>query len=409
VGNSNSPGSGDATSSQANDAAEEAIIDSMTDYQLPNGQTIKVTHWEIAMLRLVPPSPEMWFPLMLLRATGEMFRNNEGEKARIGVLVELAGARSVGKTVLAMQAMEYDGYVPDSSNDGRHVEVTGFMFSRLPPGKTVLRNPFLATLYYNNLMMRNDTGLFQLDETDRMPGDVKAAFIARSNEMGAQGFTSSNALPRADRKRIKAVGSSIWQFIKGTKEIFMPRVGSYPFWFTVAFYDVAGESFRFGDVIPDFIEKSIDRVAILIDAEEIFAKSKTSSIALANERIGRVTVLETPHCLVVTKLDLIMDRLSQEERSKVNLIAEDLNGDYRSEARKLLISWLIQRKDDESIKQLINRLERIANIFFVWTKDLPTGTSQDTAQTSIRQPTSHGLAKLICWCLNIGWDDLNQK
>lgn len=406
------PGSGHTAASQSNNTGDENIIDSVTDYQLPTGQKIKVTHWEIGMLRLVPPSAEMWFPLMLLRATGETYRSNNGEKARIGVLVELAGARRVGKTVLAMQAMEYEGYVPGTSSDGRHVEVTGFMFSRLPPGKTGLTNPFLATLYYNNLMMRNDSGLFLLDETERMPGDVKAAFIAPSKETSTREFTSINtsAPPRADRKLIKAVGSNIWQLIKGVVEIFKPRIGPYPFWFTVAFYDVAGESFRFGDVTPDFIEKSIDRVAILIDAEETFGETKTSSIAIANERIGRVTgQRQMPHCLVVAKLDLIMDRLSFEEKHKVELIAEDLSKDYSSEARTLLTSWLSRRKDDESIKQLSNRLSKIEKIFFVWTKNLPKVTSQDAAQDSTRQPSSYGLAKFICWCLNIGWNDLNQK
>jgi hypothetical protein len=384
----------------------------MTDYHYTTSsgvsRAIKVTHWEIAMLKVVPPSKEMWFPLMLLRATAELRQEGNEQQERIGTLVELAGAATVGKTVLAMQAMEYDGYTPDALDDERHIEVTGFMFSRLPPGRTALNNPFLGTLYYNNLMVNNEPGLYPLDQTERMPGDLKVAFVAPSKKR--HGKTNLSAKHQPDsRRRLRTIGSGLWQMVKGGFEIFWPPSGSPPFWFTVAFYDVAGESFRTGDSTPDDIERAVDKVAILVDAEEIFGKPG-SSVAIANERIRKVaSQRELPHCVVVTKLDLIMDRLSHAEKEKVRAIAEDLKNDRTTEAKETLVSWLGQSHNNESIKQMRMRMQNIEQVFFVWTENLPVVMSDGTVQTSAQQPRSYGLAKFICWCLGKSWDKLNQK
>jgi hypothetical protein len=390
----------------------EAVVDNMTDFHLTTatgGRTIKVTHWQIGMLKTTPPSEEMWFPLMLLRATSETRPTGNGQKERVGALVELAGAATVGKTVLAMQAMEYDGYSPDSSSDKRHIEVTGYMFSRLPPGRSSLNNPFLGTLYYNNLMVNNEPGLYPLDATLRMPGDVKAAFVVPSKKSHGPSNLDENVTAQR-RGPLRKIGSGVWQFVKGGLELFWSPSPANSFWYTVVFYDVAGESFRYGDTTPDDIERAVDKVAILVDAEDIFGKPGAASIAIANQRIHKVaTQRKLPHCLVVTKLDLVTDRLSEEEKRKVHLIAEDLTGDRSDEAKTLLMSWLNQAQNNESIKQLKNRLTTIEKVFFVWTENLPVVTSDGSVQTSAQQPRSFGLARFICWCLNTSWDDLNQR
>lgn len=385
-------------------AGSARLIDSTTDYQMTTISGVrntKVTHWEIGMLKSVPASNEMWFPLMLLRATSE-YETINGQKYRIGALVELAGAATVGKTVLAMQAMEYDGYTP-ASDDNRHIEVTGYMFSRLPPGRNALNNPFLATLYYNNLMLNNESGLFPLDQTERMSGDVKVAFVAPSPKTDGEVATQRSHV-KGGRRFLKTIS----ELVRGGVEVIFSPATANAFWYTVAFYDVAGESFRQGDTTPDELERAVDKAAILVDAEEVFGKPGTS-IAIANERIRKVvSERKLPHCLIVTKLDLVMDRLSPEEQESVYAIAEDLNRDYDREAKQLLTSWLGQTPSNQSITQLKNRLPGIQRVFFTWTKNLPTVTAGGEVHTSSEQPRSYGLARFVCWCIDRTWNDINQ-
>jgi hypothetical protein len=390
--------------------------DSTTDYRLTTSggaQNLKVTHWEIGMLRKMPATAkEMWFPLMLLRAMAEAHKWNR--RRRIGVLVELAGAKSVGKTVLAMQAMEYEGYVPTSTTDERHIEVNGYIFSRRPVLQTALTDPFLGTLYLSNLMRLNQSGLYPIPPSDREPGNLKVAFIAPS----AKSEEEADGNPRAPSQIERASSQSgflsrMWQgvreLVQGGIQTFSSS-GHHSFWYTVALYDVAGEAFTEGHSTPDTIESAADVVAILVDATELFSgSSSTLSIAVANDRIRKAQERRLRCCLVVTKLDAMMDRLTQDEQDKVQLIAEDLRTDRRNEARALLELWLNQRQADPNIKQLKNRLGNVEQVFFIWTENLPTSTAQGTVQTSTQQPHSYGLAKFICWCLNTSWYEINQK
>jgi len=310
--------------------------------------------------------------------------------------------------------MEYDGYTPSTSNDDRHLEVIGYIFSRLPKGRTAITNPFLGTLYLNNLMRSNRSGLFPIPGTFRMPGDLKVAFIAPSkkSELEEQSPTSVQPphVPRSSRGFFGAVKYHVGVMLSGLRDTFKSQSARHSFWYTVAFYDVAGEAFVVGDGTPDAIERAADRVAILVDAEEIFGiKTGGDSIAVANDRIRKANERRLPCCLVMTKLDLVMDRLSPEEQTKVREVAEDLTNDRTGEARTLLKGWLDQQTDNESVKELKNRLRTIEQVFFVWTENLPTTTSQGVVHTSARQPSSYGLVKFICWCLNIRWEDINQK
>lgn len=112
-------------------------------------------HWEVNMLRAVAQSgkqataSEMWFPLMLLRATAEMRKGK-----RCGALVELVGQRSAGKTVLSMQAMDYQGYVPHDERNSRHVVVDDYIFSR---AGTASQSALIDTLNLRTLMDKNAT------------------------------------------------------------------------------------------------------------------------------------------------------------------------------------------------------------------------------------------------------------
>jgi len=382
--------------------------DSTTTYQFatPEGQkNILVTHWEIGMMRTIPAAQEMWFPLMLLRATSETLNNQSGK--RIGVLVELAGSAQVGKTILAMQSMEYEGYVAEDNGQGRHIEVKDFMFSRLPPGRTAATNPLLANLYLSSLMRLNKKGLHGFAPTLKLPGDVKAAFIQPASSGGRKlPLDSTGSEPR--KSRIGAIAKIVIDILIGIKDIFWSHRSS-GFWYTVILYDIAGEAFIVGDPTTDAIERAVDKVAVLVDATEIFNfQGDGDSVAMANEQIGKAAARNLPHCLVVTKVDLVMQMLLPEDQVKVKKFAEDLSGEYKEETRELLKKWLSQGTADANIRQLNNRIDKVDRVFLIWTENLPTSNEQGTVQTSSEQPRSYGLARFICWCLEIPWTALNR-
>lgn len=373
--------------------------DSTTVFQMntPAGtRDIQISHWQIKVLRRMPPTVRgMWFPLMLMRALAEAGRE-PGEK-RTGALVELAGASTVGKSVLAMQAMVYKGYVP-VYDGARHVDVAGYMFSRMPPGGSALTNPFLANLYYNYLMRMNKDGLQPLPQTRRMPGDVKVAFVApRVHDAPPPDNPAGNSR--------RGVFAFVLQIVRDVIKV--SRTEAHKFWYTVAFYDAAGEEFLEDGSIPEAIEKVVDKVAVLVDAAEIHGLVSGDSIAVANERLKKAKAQDLPCCLVVTKLDLVVDRLSQEEQSKVRAAAEDLSAAEGPE-RELLDGWLKLRVNHGSAGELRSRLQNIERVFFVWTEGLPEATAQGTVQVSVNQPRSFGLAKFICWCLGVEWSALNR-
>lgn len=356
-------------------------------------------------MRTIPPAPEMWFPLMLLRATNETLNNQRGK--RIGVLVELAGSTQVGKTILAMQSMEYEGYVAEDHGQGRHVEVKDFMFSRLPPGRTAATNPLLANLYLSSLMRLNKKGLHGFAPTFKLPGDVKAAFFKpASAARRSLPLDSSGSEPR--QSRVGAIAKNVIDILIGIKDIFWSH-RSRGFWYTVILYDIAGEAFIVGDPTTDAIERAVDKVAVLVDATEIFDfQGDGDSVATANEQIGKAAARSLPHCLVVTKVDLIMGMLPPEDQVKVKKFAEDLSCEYKEETLELLQKWLDQGTADANIRQLKNRIDKVDRVFLIWTENLPTSNKEGTVQTSSEQPRSYGLARFICWCLEIPWTTLNR-
>lgn len=381
--------------------------DSTTTYRPGDSQATPVTHWEIGMLRSTPAAQEMWFPLMLLRATGETINSQSDQ--RIGALVELAGSTKVGKTILAMQSMEYEGYIDDENGLKRHVEVKDFMFSRLPPGWRAEANPLLGNLYLSSLLRLNKKGLYRFPGTFKMPGDVKAAFIAPA-QTDRTSLSLNSSGNESQHIKTKIVVKNIVDFFKGIGEIFWsPRPPG--FWYTVAFYDIAGEAFKAGDPTTDAIERAVDKVAVLVDATDIFhleTDSDGDSVPIANQQIGQASARGLPHCLIVTKIDLVIDKLSSEERAQVKKYAEDLSRDYENESRELFRGWLNQRTSDPNIRQLKNRIDAVDRIFFIWTDNLPTASTEGTVQTSSLQPQSYGLARFICWCLDIPWTAINK-
>lgn len=376
--------------------SEESIY---TDLQ---GKSYIFNHWEIGMLRYVPWESEMWFPQMLMRS---MTEKRSGK--RMGVMVELAGAQTVGKTVLAMQAMDEQGYVPNHKND-RYVEVKGFLFSRVPEGVSAGSSPFMAALCLRSLHKGDAHNLFTLGGTMRGTGDLKTVFLR----------------PAPDRTEDKQTAvSKDDSFLKNLKELFfkpllelivgMDRSSANADinepWYTVAFYDTAGESQQAGDFTLHAVENGVDKIALLINANDLFTPGGGSSLQAARERMPELRRKGIENCcLVVTRMDEILYKLSQQDRNEVHRLVDtfDTGDEPRKISRALLLKWFEQQTSQNDNNKLSLRRYLENNdipVFFVWTRGLAARGAKG------EQPVSYGLAHLICWCLGIEWRHINQK
>ncbi|MGI8783251.1 MAG: hypothetical protein ACR2L2_06330 [Acidobacteriota bacterium] len=355
-------------------------------------KTVNVQHWEIGMLRRVPSTREMWFPLLLLRATAE-----EHKGKRFGQLVELAGSKGVGKTVLALQAMDLQGYEGKSR---RTVTVNDYIYSRRPEGAQ--DNPLLSILYLRGLMRRNESGIFPPTGTRRLPGDLKAVFFSPPSSNPKETTEPTGRKPGGVLARIRAEIDQI-------REPTNSSAGD-SFRYTVGFYDTAGEAHEEEDLMPDLA--AVDKIAILISAPEILSNSgKGQSVSTALQRLKRADEQNVLNrcCLVLTQFDQAMESLDEGSRTTVGEIAEDLKRampDSSAEAKSFLQQWL-KKHPAPNHRELEAHLQRIDHVFFLWTEDLPTSTAQPTGQ--IRQPRSFGLARFICWCLEIGWEEIGHS
>jgi hypothetical protein len=365
-----------------------------------------VQHWEINMLREIANNhadrhrSEMWFPLMLMRAMGE----TDEAGRRIGSLVELVGVRSVGKTVLAMQALDKQGYVSDDAPE-RDVELNDYIYSR----KSGDEHRLFETLRLRHRMKYNKPTIFLPRGNPNIIGDVKAVFISPAPPRPA------SAEPGAQSGFLRDTGKLIFGALGEMSRAFLDPEGEWdrtrpPFWRTLAFYDTAGEASESEDPILTPIERAVDKAAILVDAREIFEGVKDdeeSSVAVAVQRIHRLKSFPNlKGAIVVTKVDLVWDKLTEAEREQVLKRAEDLTEmpkDFAAE-RALLNSWLMKRPGESNRELAACLRQRIEPVFFVWTKNLPA--THEGGRQSV-QPTSFGLARFVCWCLGVGWSELN--
>jgi hypothetical protein len=382
-----------------------------------------VQHWMLGSLRTVPDdAPEMWFPLMMLRATAE--KNGRG---RTGRLVELAGARESGKTVLAVQAMNHHGYVP-ASNTTDSVDLHNYIFSR-NSGEETFRI-FLETLRLNTLLRLNAKEVYLPRPTLNEPGHLKAVFIR----------PAPNSHPSTSTEREKSDGllrvaaSLAIGFLRrltGEVRVAAGQVlsGDRPFWYTLVLYDTSGEASENEDLMPDLA--AVDKVAVVVNAAEIFGLGvggSEKSIEVAVQRIARAKK-RGQHCdLILTQMDRLKppldtwgqtndsvdlgDRPPEQTRSSVSAadwqkiveVAGDLNTDRKKESQALLTKWLGEWPNENKVL-LRKSLKNVKQIFFVWTENLP---QRHVPSEQAAQPYSYGLAKFICRCLDIKWENINQ-
>ncbi len=406
--------------------------------------SVQVQHWLIGVLRNFPRDVrEMWFPLMLLRATAE--RNGS---RRIGRLVELSGARSAGKTILAVQAMNPHGYAPTPGLGS--VLINNFIFSRRVGERTERHfRSFIETLHLSTLLRRSDKNIFLPEGTPHGARNLRVAFIKPAVWSPAPSDGTWKGL-------LMRIGRMLWHDGKrilrddvtgGISDIFGGQ-GVRPYWHAIVFYDKSGEVDENEDVITDIL----DKVAVVVNAAEILGlaeeeenaedvldlfevkpntgnvldlpKAKPAlekSLEVAVQRIIKAIESKQLCYLVVTQLDKVKKRIGADWQ-QVQRIADDLTdiGKDRgplsrawsklsprrsSPAHQLLEKWL----GDEQVgnrRQLKDHLKDVEEIFFIWTDDLPT-----PGVPALREklPSSHGLAKFVCRCLEIEWEQINQS
>jgi len=404
--------------------ADESRIQVSLDFGTGTDRSLYVQHWLIGVLRDLPQGgSEMWFPLMLLRATGE-----SSGLSRVGRFIELAGAMAAGKTVLAVQAMSPHGHA------GGHVEVDNFIFTKRKGGLTDRTyRSFAEILHLSNLLQHSNLHLFSPDGTPPGTRNIRVAFYRPAEGFGLQ-------LNDGDRNLTGYAKRLFWLSARATerffrvdlnasfKEIFGSQ-GFRPYWYTLAFYDKSGESEENEDIMRD----TLDKVAVVVNAAEVFGitlgkDSETGeehatekSIEVAVQRLKKATARKQLCYLVITQLDRVKDKIGERDWDTVLQLADGLTnigrdrGIFRriwcrlvpprpSQARRLLETWLGPQPTGNR-RQLKERLKDVEDIFFIWTDNFPISRTP-TKQASL--PTSHGLAKFVCRCLDIRWDQIGH-
>lgn len=402
------------------------------DFGLGRDMGVKVQHWLMGVLRLVPEeSPEMWFPAMLLRATGE----TSSMWKRVGVLVELAGAKESGKTILAMMSMNQYGYtLVNSPSD--EVEVRDFIYSSY--GNEGQFRRYVETLHLSTLLKAGQSkGLFLPQGTFRSRS-VKVSFIKPSKnwqDPPDDGIDEDFRWPkRLAMKALFVVPNLIKGFVSQTGLVLsqiMHGANSYPFWYTIIFYDTAGEANDAQDMQREL--DAIDKVAIVVNAGEIFGLSKKVNIAgeqrdveseepeddeqtesegeivdqsikTACDRIAKGVDRKQKLYLIVTQMDRVKERI-ETDWQRVELIADSVGSKkLNREAKEMLTKWL-SSSDAPHARNLKNKLRFVKGVFFVWTADLPKSLAP---QNQTKMPRSRGLAKFICDCLDVKMSQITK-
>lgn len=337
----------------------------------------EVAHWEIGMLSQVLDSledaqniREMWFPSLLLRAASGPAGNQHFTR------VLLAGPPTVGKTVVAMQALHSFGYVEahrgDKPEPSRRrlftVEHFAYSHDRIRMLKMLER---LGRLEDFDPNLEN----IKPEPTAKVLTDLKAVFFQpptdEPDDETSDGTHASHGILNWMRKK----KDEWFEEARGSKNPQTDDPPQAPPPPTLLFYDVPGEWVRKKSSNIAFLRTVVDVVAVFVDAEDIFRKvNEGASLISAVQQLKAITAgsyAGVRHCLVVTKLDLFREELSmiageetwgsdeiRPERvgiaadsakngwNRVVEVAEKIEGRSYQKARQFLIHWL-----EETLKQ----------------------------------------------------------
>jgi len=212
-----------------------------------------VTHWQVGLLRVfetckVNKVKEMWFPSRLLVPVDRATRR----KGRMA-LVSLCGAKNVGKTYLAMHALDTQG-----------VDTAKADFIYCYPSDTSEHNvsiastEFLETLRLREVMQNNEDFSRLLRATDSRPRNLKVSFFVPS-----------------------ITGRLPW--LRKLRQTFEGSIHS------LMLYDISGESAEksFDGNINEH-DQHMDVVAVVISAEDIPGGVNTTSANSLGPALGRL-------------------------------------------------------------------------------------------------------------------------
>jgi hypothetical protein len=339
-----------------------------------------VAHWIVRMLRLTKAHSDtyepMWYPYLLLAATASA--DSADTRRPYGNLIELAGSRSVGKTILAVQLIQ-EGLLALALAGARVSSREYFS----PRGDTS-GDAFKKELYTFSNWKHMPT--MRPSPTRSTPGDLRAVFIERVENREASPAPQVSE-PSARQKWASDFLRKLRALISGVQED-GNRAVEEPVRFEVSrtripilFYDTAGESQVDMSETTRRVRELTNKLVVCIDGEELCDRRRSKeSIRLACKRLDDLIderdVRRRRTCIVVTKSDLIEDRSSPEEVEQLRAAAAGLNGSKHQSARQLLISMLekFRTSDNDKLREFLSRRGEatlIHNVFFVGTRNLP--------------------------------------
>ena len=352
-----------------------------------------VGHWQASLENLVaesylpgPPPAEMFFPVALLRATGRTA--GEGGAGRTGVMVELSGPTKVGKTLLAMQALDLQGYGKLITREVGKLVGDFIYCSPEPPGSSTPGQTYLQTLKMRELMEKNRVFHDWLDGTPERPRNVKAAFFSRS------------PVPRSAEEPEKGFATELagaWDLIRTMGRRAFGSGTARADASTIVFYDLAGETSEgAAHVRTRDHEKSVDVMAVVAGFPDVAADPP--NLGDVKGRLGEASRWKEARlrdgvrcCLVLTKLDLLScPEVDAAFRAR-------LRKGPRSADRALLLELVETMRSTrphpnfDELADLLGPGGPVSDVFFVWTENIETDS-----------PQSHGLEDFVVWCLRGG-------
>ncbi len=368
-------------------------VEQKTDVRLPAivHDLGRIQHWQLDMLseasRVDGSHREMWFPLSLYRATNGLY-----QRQRVGVLVKLAGPKSVGKTTLTTIAFNEASY---------HVDVKGYLDidSYVHVGPVDGNQPeelFLRALYPISLLrLDQSTTKPWVEATRPRVQNIKAVLLRGTERLARKPPSPKKENFVLALMKVLLDGATNRQGGRQDAAQLPPATH-----YVVTFYDTAGEeSEKPDDPRLRRLDQHVDVAAVLVDATHLSRfrsdnANPESSVPIAVERLEKVANPKVRRCMVVTKVDL----LGSEARQAASQLAADVTGDGEGE-RALLISWLSEGTTKERRLARFLKANPTCRVFFVWA---------EAAHTADRPPAGMGLVKFMVWCLESTVDRFGQ-
>lgn len=337
------------------DGTSLKFVDRVTVRQQGQDISVQPSHWQLHALRQAARAGghEMWFPSTLLQ---------HADSGR-HVMVSLTGAKAVGKTYLALRAMDPATYrtIPKPVDDYFYVHPGAIMGS----ASTGSEAEFLGTLYLRQLLFQARHALFEeaLASTAFRPRNLKTAFfLADADDHPAQ------KKPQERMERAKSGMRAFWDTVRSR----LTPDGDTPddSYRALMFYDLAGEHVEEDGIEVARHDEAMDVVAVLVSADDL--ASGGGSVQTARARLGRIAgQRKKGHprcCLIVTKCDMAGEGMTP-------------NGSVPDALRER-VNETFDLPPGRRGQKVVDK------VFYTWRTGI--GTPQDRL---------HGLEEFVGWCL----------